>query len=311
MKKLAFQTVDLVKTYKNNGTMIYANNGISLEIPKGTIFGIFGPNGAGKTTLIKQLMGLICPTKGSIFLLGIDIVKNPNLIPHYVGYCGQNLYHLWRLTALELLVMTGRLRGMKKDQAYGQAQSLMSMVGFEKKMNRVIRDFSGGELRIVSVFSALMGKSPIIILDEPTSGLDPVARQNVWQALFHYQAEVDATIILVTHNVLEAEKVVDNIAIIDEGNIIAQGKPTELKNELKKEVSIEIEIKPLTNIDFGMSDLEKVRERVYCYKGDLENREVIINQVIEKIGMENIEDLRISPLTLEDYYVQKVGKKWK
>ncbi len=311
LSELAFEITNLVKTYKNKGRKVFANNGIDLHIPKGEIFGIFGPNGAGKTTLIKQLMGLICPTEGEINLFGKDIVKNPDIIPYYVGYCGQRLFHLWCLNPVELLVMTGRLRGMKKDEATEQARNLLSMVGFENKMNRLIREFSGGELRIVSVFSALMGRKPIVILDEPTAGLDPVARQKVWHALFQYQSEVQATILLVTHNVLEAEKVVDSITIIDEGIIIAEGKPSELKKELRKEVNIEIEIKPFTEVESELTDWIKVRERVYGYRGDLEKREAIINQVIEQIGMENIEDLKISPLTLEDYYVKKVGKKWR
>lgn len=313
MPDLAYEIEDLVRVYRRRRQgPVYANNGIDLKVERGIIQGVFGPNGAGKTTLIRQMVGLLWPTSGSIRLFGIDAVAQPEAIPRMVGYFGQKLSYLWAYTPVEFLQTTGQLRGMPAHPALLQARDLVEMMGLGDRANRLLSTFSGGEVRVVSVLSSLMGRMPVIVLDEPTAELDPVMRQRIWDVLFSYNRNSGATIILVTHNVLEAEKVVDRVAIIDQGKVVAEGSPADLLKSMGDEVTLELRLAPAAAEDLvEIPGWIRLRREFFTRSAPRAEATRILYEVTATLRKDGVEDVRLVRPTLEDFYVKAVGKEWK
>jgi len=313
MPDLAYDIKDLVRVYRRRGREpVYANNGIDLEVRCGTIQGIFGPNGAGKSTLIRQMVGLLWPTSGAIRLFGMDVVAAPEIIPRRVGYFGQRLSHVLAYTPAEFLQMTGELRGMRGHPALRQGRELLDVMGLRGKADRMMSTFSGGEVRIVSVLTAMMGRMPVIVLDEPTSELDPIMRQRVWDLLFSYNRESGATIILVTHNVLEAERVVDRVAIVDQGRVVAEGSPPDLLRSLGDEVTLELRLSSSAAGDAPeIPGWTRLRREFFARSAPRSQATRILYEVTGTLSKDGVEDVRLVSPTLEDYYVKVVGKEWK
>ena len=313
MQDLAFDIKGLVRVYRRRGQEpVYANNGIDLEVTRGVIQGIFGPNGAGKSTLIRQMVGLLWPTAGSIRLFGIDVVGKSEVIPTMVGYFGQRLSYLSAFTAIEFLQMTGQLRGMTGQTARKQAVDLLDTIGFGGRANRMLRTYSGGEIRVISVLSALMARMPVVVLDEPTAELDPVMRQKVWDVLFSYNRDSGSTIVLVTHNVLEAERVVDRVAIIDQGKVIAGGSPASLLASMGDEVTLELRLKPEVVEDIGdIPGWTRQRRELFTRSAPKTAATRILYEVTGALPEGSVENARLVTPTLEDFYVKAVGREWK
>lgn len=308
----SYRVEDLVKVYNVPGKPpVYANNGVNLVVPSGIVFGIFGPNGAGKTTLIRQIVGLLWPTRGRIYLHGVDVVQHPDVIPRQVGYYGQRLVYFWTLSAIELLVFTGRLRGMTDKAAKAQADELISRVGLDHKASRLLATFSGGEIRVVSVLTSLMGNPPVVVLDEPTAELDPVMRQNIWNLLFAVNKQFGTTIILVTHNVLEAEQVVDRVAVIDEGRVVAEGTPSELRASIADKSRVEVRLRvPEAPGILLTGAWTEMRRGVFSCTVPRSEVNSLLHAITGELDPKAVEDVRVVNPTLEDYYVTVVGKQW-
>jgi ABC-2 type transport system ATP-binding protein len=301
----------LTKIYKDGNVL--ANDNISLQIKQGEIFGVFGPNGAGKTTLVKQMAGLIKPTSGSILLNNIDVVKNPNIIPHYTAYFAQAPWILWSLKVWETIYFTGIFRGLTRKEAKSQTEKLLAELDLYDIRNRLMEKISGGQSRMLGIAAALIGNRRVLILDEPTNELDPLNRAKVWGIFSKLCRENGVTIILVTHNVLEAEQVVDRVIIIDKGKIIANGTPGELKAKVDDRVRIEIKFKqdtPFNTHDFmkdfdDCKELKQGRWQIFIPKNRVAS---VYDRIIKKINIENLDDFRLMTTTLEDVYIQMGGK---
>jgi ABC-type multidrug transport system ATPase subunit len=258
------------------------------------------------------MVGLLWPTSGSIRLFGDDVVAMPELIPTKVGYFGQRVSALWAFTPVQFLQMTGQLRGMQSRPALEQARDLIEMMGLRDRANRMLLTFSGGELRLVCVLSALMGRLPVMVLDEPTAELDPVMRQRVWNVLFSYNKDAGATVILVTHNVLEAERVVDRVAIIDQGKVLDDGTPADLLRTMGDEAKLELRLKPAAAEQSGeIPGWTRLRHEFYARSAPRNEAARILYEVTGALPRDSIEDVRLVSPTLEDFYVKAVGKEWK
>lgn len=301
----------LTKVYR--GSAKKANNRLTLSIQEGEIFGLLGPNGAGKSTLVNQIAGITRPTTGKIELFGIDVVKNPEVIPEYVALQPQHVYALFDLRPEEALLYTARFRHIPETLARKQAQALIEELELEPLRKKLLRHLSGGQQKLVSLALAFIGDRPIQIFDEPTNELDPVIRRRIWDKLLslHRQGK---TIIVVTHNVLEAERVIERVGIINHGQLLALGSVGDLKARIDQRIRLELLLKTEpqgTSRHHFLKSLGETRALtqqhwvILCPRDRTQNT---INQIFERIGMENLDDFRILTPSLEDVYLQLGGE---
>ena len=220
----ALRVEELVKTY---ATGVEALKGVSFEIPDGSFFGLLGPNGAGKSTLIHCSTGLAMPTSGRIEVFGTDAIKRYRQAREAVGLAPQDLNLDWFLTVEETLDFHGGYFGMPKADRKERVEELLEAFSLVEKRDQRTRTLSGGMKRRLILARALMHRPRLLILDEPTAGVDVELRLELW----HYVQEVNrqgTTILLTTHYLEEAEQLCDQIAFINEGEIVAQGTSPEL-----------------------------------------------------------------------------------
>ncbi|WP_236245550.1 ABC transporter ATP-binding protein [Streptomyces sp. CC210A] len=239
---------DLVKTYPaargRRGAPatpeVRATDGVCLDVRRGEVFGLLGPNGAGKSTLVRQLTGLMRPDSGSVEVLGHDLVRHPERAARLIAYLGQESTALDELTVSLAAETTGRLRGLTARDARAERDAVLAELGLGELAGRPLKKLSGGQRRLACFAASLVGERSLLVLDEPTTGMDPVARRAVWAAVDRRRAEHGATVVLVTHNVIEAETVLDRVAVLDRGRVIACDSPAGLKQRLAGEVRVEL-----------------------------------------------------------------------
>ncbi|MGW5426738.1 ABC transporter ATP-binding protein [Streptomyces sp. NPDC004059] len=219
---------------------VRATDGVELDVRRGEVFGLLGPNGAGKSTLVRQVTGLLRPDTGSIEILGHDIVRHPERAARLLAYLGQESSALDELTVSLAAETTGRLRGLDVRRARAERDAVLDELGLTPIAGRALKKLSGGQRRLACFAAALVGERPLLVLDEPTTGMDPVARRAVWAAVDRRRAERGTTVLLVTHNVIEAETVLDRVAVIDQGRVIACDTPAGLKEQVAGEVRVEL-----------------------------------------------------------------------
>ena len=219
---------ELVKTYRASGVTVKALDGLSLDVPQGTILGLLGPNGAGKTTTVKVLTTLITPDSGRASIDGIDVVDNPDRIRRMIGVSGQYAAVDENMTGLENLEMVGRLYHLSGKLARQRARELIEMFDLVEAANRPVKGFSGGMRRRIDLAGALVVRPPVLFLDEPTTGLDPRSRLALWGVIASL-VEEGATVLLTTQYLEEADQLAHSIAVVDGGKVIARGTADELK----------------------------------------------------------------------------------
>ncbi|WP_433549549.1 ABC transporter ATP-binding protein [Streptomyces sp. CA-294286] len=219
---------------------VRASDGISLTVRRGEIFGLLGPNGAGKTTLVRQLTGLMRPDAGRVDVLGHDLVRHPERASRLLAYLGQESTALDELTVSLAVETTGRLRGLAAKHARAERDDVLEELGLTAIAGKPLKKLSGGQRRLACFATVLVGERPVLVLDEPTTGMDPVARRAVWSAVDRRRAERGATVLLVTHNVIEAETVLDRVAVLERGRVIACDTPAGLKEQVADEVRVEL-----------------------------------------------------------------------
>ncbi len=204
-----------------------AVDGIDLEVPRGTIFGILGPNGAGKTTLLRMLATLLKPDAGTAQLMGHDLLSAPHEVRKAISLTGQFASLDEDLTGRENLMLLARLWGFRA-RAGARADQLLAAFELTDAARRQVKDYSGGMRRKLDIAASLVVTPAILFLDEPTTGLDPNARQSVWHMIRALAAE-GVTILLTTQYLEEADQLAARIAVIDHGRKIAEGTSRELK----------------------------------------------------------------------------------
>ena len=237
---IAYVVTGLSKVYRAKSGDVTATDDIDLEVRRGEVFGLLGPNGAGKTSLVRQLIGLLRPDAGRIELFGRDVVAQPRVVPDFVAYLPQDDAALADQTPADALETTARLRGLSRSDAAAERDAVIDELGLGGFADRPIAKLSGGQRRLAGVGAVLVGDRPVLVLDEPTTGLDTSARRAVWNAIERRRSELATTVVLVTHNVLEAETVLDRVAIVDRGRLIASDTPGRLKAMVDREVRLEL-----------------------------------------------------------------------
>ncbi|MFB6086809.1 MAG: ATP-binding cassette domain-containing protein [Halodesulfurarchaeum sp.] len=221
----AIRTVDLELTYSDGTTAV---DGITLSVPRGAFFGFLGPNGAGKTTFIEILVTLLHPTAGSVEVNGFDLEADPQAIRETIGYMAQETSVDGELTARENLRFACAAYGVPTEDREERIETLLSLVELEDVAEKPAEEFSGGMKKRLDAATALVHDPPLVFLDEPTTGLDPKSRNELWR-YFERINERGQTIFLTTQYLEEANALCDSLAVIQDGQIIASGTPSELK----------------------------------------------------------------------------------
>lgn len=230
------------KTYRSGSHKTLANDDVSLRVLEGEIFGLFGHNGAGKTTIVNQMLGLLSPDRGSIVIAGEDIVKNPNRGRYLCSVQPQAKTPLGELTPRSVVRIMGELRGSDPAVVDRSMNELFEKLDIGRWADVQGNKLSGGILRLTGFCMAAVVPGTAMVLDEPTNDVDPVRRRYLWGAIRDI-ARSGVAVLLVTHNVREAESIVDEMAILDSGRVMLQGRRAELKeqyagNRVKLELTV-------------------------------------------------------------------------
>jgi ABC-2 type transport system ATP-binding protein len=205
-----------------------ALRGVDLAVARGTVYGVLGPNGAGKSTMVRILATLIRPDAGTASVDGIDVIRDPAKVRTRIGLAGQYAAVDEYLSGRENLVMFGRLSGLDKRDAKARAAELLAQFDLEDAADRPSKGYSGGMRRRLDLAASLTSRPPILFLDEPTTGLDPRSRLTMWGVIQDLVGD-GTTVLLTTQYLEEADRLASRVAVIDQGVVIAEGTPAELK----------------------------------------------------------------------------------
>lgn len=227
----AFETKGASKYFGD----VKALDNVSISSEQGKIFGLLGPNGAGKTTLVNMLATLSTPTKGSLKVLGVDVVEHPNKIREMIGLAGQFAAVDEFQTGEENLFMVARLYHLSPKEARLRTKQLLKDLRLDDAAKRTVRTYSGGMRRRLDLGASLVGQPKILFLDEPTTGLDPRTRLELWD-IIRELVKNGTSILLTTQYLEEADVLADHIAVIDRGKLIAEGTSSQLKAKLGGDV---------------------------------------------------------------------------
>ncbi len=307
--RVAVAVRELVRTFPGEPPVV-ANDRLSFDIHRGEIFGLLGPNGAGKTTLVMQLMGLMRPTSGHLQVEHVDVVRQPDAVKELIGFLPQGELALHYVEVERALHYTGRLRGQSEHDARAQTRQLIDMLGLGDFRRRYVNHLSGGMSRLVGFGMALMGNPRLLILDEPTNELDPHKRRLVWDTLDQLNREQGLTCLLVTHNVLEAERVIHRVAVMDRGRIIALGTPQDIKQRAGGHVRLELQLKEGVRLEDwelerlrGHGQVTEIREGHYRTYLEPQRAGQASAEILQALGLQRVEDLRLAPPSLEEVYL--------
>tara|TARA_Y100000814_G_scaffold171434_1_gene125405 strand:- start:478 stop:1401 length:924 start_codon:yes stop_codon:yes gene_type:complete len=297
------QINNLKKTYSNG---FNALKGININIEKGKFFGLLGPNGAGKTTTIGILTGLVNLTSGSVLIDGYDVIKDYKVTRKMIGLSPQEINLDVFFTIKELLTFQGGYFGLSLSESKKRVEKLLYDLGLEDKVNAKARELSGGMKRRVQIAKALVHDPELIILDEPTAGVDIELRHLLWNSLKEMNIKQNKTLLLTTHYIEEAEALCDEVAIIDDGKIIAQGSPKELiKADGESYINITVN-KVNKNIlsDYNIDINENI------IKITSKNPEKDIPNIINVLSKSDIavKNLDVKTASLEDVFLKLTGK---
>lgn len=294
---------NVTKEYKSG---VRANEAVSLSVGAGEIVGLLGPNGAGKTTLVRQVIGLTRPTSGSIHIGDIDAVRNPDAARAVCSWQPQTQVPIRGLSPLQAISMVAELRGARRRDARARAHELVEALSIEEWGKATGYVLSGGVARLVAFAMAAVVPRDVVILDEPTNDVDPLRRRMLWDQVREL-ARRGSAVLLVTHNVLEAERAVDHLALMDGGRVLAAGTPGALK---PSEAGFRLEV--LLEPDAGQQDLPAfVRDPVFSGRrilAEVDDADLDSAIAWARAGRTQgvVEEFSVGPTTLEDVYVRLI-----
>jgi ABC-2 type transport system ATP-binding protein len=224
-------TTDLRKSFRAKGGVVEAVRGVSFDVGRGETFGFLGPNGAGKTTTLRMLTTLLPIDGGNATVAGRDVARQPHQVRTRIGYVSQQGGADVLATGRENLILQGRLYGASKAQVAPRADALARLLDLAEFTDRRVSTYSGGQRRRLDIALSLVHEPAVLFLDEPTTGLDPQSRANLWD---HIRALRDrgTTVFLTTHYLEEADVLCDRLMIMDHGQIVAEGTPRALKQQV-------------------------------------------------------------------------------
>jgi ABC-type multidrug transport system ATPase subunit len=295
---IVYDVQNLTKLYP--GQERPANLDVSLQIREGEIFGLLGDNGAGKTTLVRQMVNLLRPTSGQITLYGRDIAGDPLVAAKNVGYMPQEANALNNLSVGEALYFSAHLRGLSRADARRERDKLLDLWQIGPLRDKYSSRLSGGQRRLLRLAVAMAGRMPVLILDEPTNDLAPQRRRLVWDVLGQTHRERGTTIVFITHDAIEAERVIQRVGIMRAGELVAVGRPSELKQAVDRKLRLEMFFPPDSppRLPPGLTGhaLQPGRWIAWIDRDE-------VGAVLERLDLTQLDDFRLYSATLEDLYV--------
>jgi ABC-2 type transport system ATP-binding protein len=292
---------------------VEAVRGVDLSVAEGEIFGFLGPNGAGKTTTLRMLATLITPDGGEATIAGINLRKQPGEVRRRIGYVAQGGSTWDESTAREELVLQGRLYGMSKSAAQRRAAQALQAFQLTEYADRACKTYSGGQRRRVDIALGIIHAPKVVFLDEPTTGLDPQSRAHMWSEIRRLRNE-GMTVFITTHYLDEADALCDRIAIIDNGEIVAENTPDALKHEIAGDV-VTIGLNGSTPLAAELLDgAEYVRKLETLEQGGLrlyvDNGAVAIPAILRALDGEGIapQSIELHRPSLDDVFLTKTGR---
>jgi ABC-2 type transport system ATP-binding protein len=305
----AIEARALTRTFKGG---IEAVRALDLTIELGEVFGFLGPNGAGKTTTVRMLCTLLPPTSGSASVAGLDVVAHAAEVRRRIGVALQEIGLDPVQTGRELLELQCGLYGIADRR--GRTEELLELVGLPDAADRRIKTYSGGMKRRLDLASALVHSPQVLFLDEPTTGLDPASRLNVWEEIRRINA-TGATVFLTTQYLEEADKLCNRLAIIDNGEIVAEGTPERLKGEMGHDVvTVSLEGADAAATEAALRDLpglERVINEADALALYVEDGAGSIAEIVRRLDRA---DLRVGAISvarpsLDDVFLHATGRR--
>lgn len=307
----AIEADGLVKVF---GGEIRALDGVSFSVDEGTVLGLLGPNGAGKTTTVRVLTTTLVPDAGWARVNGLDVVKDANRVRSSIGLAGQYAAVDENLTGRENLRMVGQLFQLSRKDASRVADELLEHFDLTDAANRPSKTYSGGMRRRLDIAAALVVRPPVLFLDEPTTGLDPNSRNAVWQVVEDLVAN-GTTVLLTTQYLEEADRLADEIVVVDKGAVIAEGTPAALKAKLGETV-----------LDLGFSDPQAAEEVIGLFRGSWPAPPVLDGSMVElpidagpsqvMVALRALDDAGLAPVSmtlrepsLDDVFLNLTGRR--
>ena len=313
MKKVNLRTVGLTKRFGD----LVAVNDLSLEVLEGEVFGFLGPNGAGKTTSISMMCGLLAADAGKTFVYDHEVAGGSADVRARVGVCPQKVI-LWnRLTCIEQLEFMGEMYDVPKNEARKRGDALLETMKLTGKRDELARTLSGGMQRRLSIVLALVHDPDIVVLDEPEAGLDPQSRVMVREFIKALATDRKKTVILTTHNMDEADRASDRVAIIDHGKLLVVDTPDNLKHDVGEGDTLEIRIRggPGAVDDEALGRLREAFGTVVKSDDSLTFRARgivdVIPDILQALSTSDLRpaDIRLRENTLEDVFISLTGRR--
>lgn len=302
------ETQDITKKYDD----FTAVNGVNLKVPKNSVYGVLGPNGAGKTTLISMLCTILHPTSGTAIINGYDVSKNPKEVRESIGIVFQSRALDDMLTGREHLEMHASLYGVPKDVRKTRIDEILDLISLGKKVDEYVKTYSGGMKRRLEIGRGLVHHPKVLFLDEPTLGLDPQTRESIWEYIKELNQHQDVSVLMTTHYMEEADKLCDEIAIINQGQIITSDSPRNLKRELKAD-TITMQVDKLEEFTKLVKTQDFVKE-IYVMDSEIklmvERGENLVAELVNFANKNNIfvYSIELEHPNLEDVFLKYTGR---
>lgn len=308
MSKVFLQLENLTKTYPG----VTAVSNLSVEIFMGEIFGLLGPNGAGKTTTISMIAGFTIPDSGRIRINGREILPSDRSVRRLMGLCPQENVHWRRLTVIEQLIFLGQLYGLSGPSLKRRCWKLLDSLNMDEVADQLAGNLSGGMKRRLNIALALINDPPLLILDEPEAGLDPQSRIMIRSYIKSLARE--KTIILTTHNMDEADRLADRLAIMDRGKLLILDTPDALKGTIGEGDVLEIhlledpEVIDLATLNLPAIKVSRLDNVLFFRALDLVN---LLPQILAWLADHSLKagELRLRKNSLEDIFIQLTGRR--